>query len=206
MAAAHMPAVISASSAPNGSSIRTRRARCGSGGVANHDQARISNPDQVEEGDQSANLIHVEITGLRNNRGQVYCQLFQSAEGFPSNAGGNAASTASTITNRRAECDFENEDSGSYADPGVSRRGQHPCARAEPERHSPRGRGTIEQPQGFFRTTGLRRGEVSLQNRQAGSDDQRELSVTQLADATRSFSPAPMRTPAWPDSRLWTAR
>ena len=83
--------------------------------LPDHDQARISNPDQVEEGDQSGNLIHVEITGLRNNRGQVYCELFQSAEDFPSNTRGNAASTASTITNRRAECDFENEDSGSYA-------------------------------------------------------------------------------------------
>ena len=34
---------------------------------------------------------------------------------FPSNTHGNAASTASTITNRRAECDFENQDPGSYA-------------------------------------------------------------------------------------------
>jgi uncharacterized protein (DUF2141 family) len=83
--------------------------------LPDQNQARISNPDQVEEGDQSENLIHVEITGLRNNRGQVYCQLFQSAEGFPSNTDGNAASTASTITNRRAGCDFENQDSGSYA-------------------------------------------------------------------------------------------
>jgi uncharacterized protein (DUF2141 family) len=83
--------------------------------LPDRDEARISNPDQAEEGDQSGNLIHVEITGLRNNRGQVYCQLFQSAEGFPSNTDGNAASTASTITNRRAACDFENRDSGSYA-------------------------------------------------------------------------------------------
>lgn len=83
--------------------------------LPDRDEARISNPDQAEEGDQSGNLIHVEITGLRNNRGQVYCQLFQSAEGFPSNSDGNAASTASTITNRRAACDFENLDSGSYA-------------------------------------------------------------------------------------------
>jgi len=83
--------------------------------LPDHNEARISNPDQVEEGDQSENLIHVEIAGLRNNRGQVYCELFQSAEGFPSNTEGNAASTASTITNRRAGCDFENQDSGSYA-------------------------------------------------------------------------------------------
>jgi uncharacterized protein (DUF2141 family) len=83
--------------------------------LPDHDEARMSNPDQVEEGDQSENLIHVEIAGLRNNRGQVYCELFQSAEGFPSNTNGNAASTASTINNRRAGCDFENQDPGSYA-------------------------------------------------------------------------------------------
>lgn len=75
--------------------------------------AILSNPNA--EGDQSASLIHVDITGLRNNRGQVYCQLFESAKEFPSNTDGNAASTASTITNRRASCDFENQDSGSFA-------------------------------------------------------------------------------------------
>jgi uncharacterized protein (DUF2141 family) len=83
--------------------------------LPDHDEARMANPDQGEEGDQSENLIHVEIAGLRNNRGQVYCELFQSAQGFPSNTEGNAASTASTITNRRAGCDFENQDPGSYA-------------------------------------------------------------------------------------------
>jgi uncharacterized protein (DUF2141 family) len=83
--------------------------------LPDENEARISNPDQVDEGDQSENRIHVKIAGLRNNRGQVYCQLFQSAAGFPSNIMGNAASTASTITNRRSGCDFENQDPGSYA-------------------------------------------------------------------------------------------
>jgi len=83
--------------------------------LPDQDEARIANSDQDDEGDQSGNLIHVNITGLRNNRGQVYCQLFQSAAGFPLNTNGDAASTASVITNRRAECDFENLDSGPYA-------------------------------------------------------------------------------------------
>jgi uncharacterized protein (DUF2141 family) len=84
--------------------------------LPDQNEARLSNSDQEQEGDQSeGNLIHVEIAGLRNNRGQVYCQLFQSAAGFPSNTDGNAASTASTITNRRAACDFENQDPGAYA-------------------------------------------------------------------------------------------
>jgi len=77
--------------------------------------ASLSNSDQTEDGDQTGSLIHVKIAGLRNNRGQVYCQLSESAAGFPSNSSGNAASTASTITNRRSSCDFENQDPGSYA-------------------------------------------------------------------------------------------
>ena len=80
------------------------------------DEARIYNPDADAGGDQpeNDNLIHVEIAGLRNNRGQVYCLLFQSATGYPANGKGDAASTASTIHNRRAGCDFENQDPGSY--------------------------------------------------------------------------------------------
>jgi uncharacterized protein (DUF2141 family) len=83
--------------------------------LPDQNDARLANSDQEEEGGQSDNLIHVEIAGLRNNRGQVYCQLFESAQDFPSNTDGNAASTASTITNRRAGCDFESQDPGSYA-------------------------------------------------------------------------------------------
>jgi uncharacterized protein (DUF2141 family) len=82
--------------------------------VPDLNQASASDSGQSDQGDQSGNLIHVTIAGLRNNRGQVYCLLFESAEGFPSNNDGNAASTASTITNRRASCDFENQDPGSY--------------------------------------------------------------------------------------------
>lgn len=82
--------------------------------LPDQNEARIST-DQMEEGEDTGNLIHVKIAGLRNNRGQVYCYLFQSAAGFPSNTAGNAASTASTITNRRAGCDFESQDPGAYA-------------------------------------------------------------------------------------------
>jgi uncharacterized protein (DUF2141 family) len=76
---------------------------------------RLSTPES-EAGDenQSGSNIHVEIGGLRNSQGQVYCWLFTSAQDFPGNSRGNAASTASTITNRHAACDFENEDPGSY--------------------------------------------------------------------------------------------
>jgi uncharacterized protein (DUF2141 family) len=83
--------------------------------LPDQNDVRLYNSDQVQEGGQSENLIHVKIAGLRNNRGQVYCELFQSAASFPSNTSGNAASTASTIRNRRAGCNFENQDPGAYA-------------------------------------------------------------------------------------------
>jgi uncharacterized protein (DUF2141 family) len=78
---------------------------------------RLSTPDSEagEDENQAGSNIHVEIGGLRNNRGQVYCWLFTSAQDFPSNGRGYAASTASTITDRHAACDFENQDPGSYA-------------------------------------------------------------------------------------------
>jgi len=83
--------------------------------LPDQNDARLSNSDNEGEGGQAGNIIQVEIAGLRNNRGQVYCQLFQSAQNFPSNTDGNASSSASTITNRHAECDFQNLDPGSYA-------------------------------------------------------------------------------------------
>jgi uncharacterized protein (DUF2141 family) len=77
------------------------------------DQNQATLASSQEE--NQSNLIHVEITGLRNDQGNVYCQLFDSAKGFPSNTQGNAASTASTIANRRATCDFESPEPGPYA-------------------------------------------------------------------------------------------
>jgi uncharacterized protein (DUF2141 family) len=77
---------------------------------------RLSTPDsEAGDEDQAGSNIHVEVGGLRNNRGQVYCWLFTSGNDFPSNGQGGAASTASTITDRHAACDFENQDAGSYA-------------------------------------------------------------------------------------------
>jgi uncharacterized protein (DUF2141 family) len=81
--------------------------------LPNQDEATMAGSGR--EGDQSGNLIHVEITGLRNDQGNVYCQLFDSAKGWPLNTQESAESTASTITNRRASCDFESPDPGPYA-------------------------------------------------------------------------------------------
>lgn len=79
--------------------------------------ASLADSNEDVEGDQSQkqSLIHVEIAGLRNNRGNVYCWLFQSADGFPSNSAGDVESTASTISNRHSSCDFESPQPGNYA-------------------------------------------------------------------------------------------
>ena len=155
----------------------TRRARCGASRVAGSRRGKNFQPTRCEEGEQSGNLIHVKIAGLRNNRGQVYCYLFQSAAGFPSNTEGNAASTASTITNRRAACDFENQDPGSYAILVFHDEDSTHVLELNPNGTPREGVGLSNNPQGSLRTTRLRRGEVSLPNRQAESDDQRELSL-----------------------------
>jgi uncharacterized protein (DUF2141 family) len=83
--------------------------------LPDQNDARLASSNEADEGGQAANLIHVDIEGLRNNRGQVYCQIFQSARNFPSNSDGNVPTTASTIANRRAACDFQNVEPGSYA-------------------------------------------------------------------------------------------
>lgn len=53
-----------------------------------------------------ANLIHVEVGGLRNSKGQVVCALYSSADGFPKNRDKALAQTKSPISNAQAVCEF----------------------------------------------------------------------------------------------------
>jgi uncharacterized protein (DUF2141 family) len=59
--------------------------------------------------------IHVDITGLISDKGQVQCALFASTEGFPKNSSKAVAHTSSSISNRHASCDFANVAPGNYA-------------------------------------------------------------------------------------------
>ena len=45
----------------------------------------------------SSDVIHVEISGLRNDKGQVLCALFTSAKDFPKNGDKAVAQTATSI-------------------------------------------------------------------------------------------------------------
>jgi uncharacterized protein (DUF2141 family) len=59
--------------------------------------------------------IHVEIVGLRNDNGQVLCDLFSSASDFPRKRDKAVAHGSSAITNRHAVCEFLGAAPGTYA-------------------------------------------------------------------------------------------
>jgi uncharacterized protein (DUF2141 family) len=61
------------------------------------------------------NQIHVEIAGLRNDKGQVVCDLFSSAADFPKKRDKAVAHATSVITNRHAVCEFAGVAPGTYA-------------------------------------------------------------------------------------------
>lgn len=150
--------------------------------------ATLSNPNQEAEGGQSESLIHVDITGLRNNRGQVYCQLFESAQDFPSNTDGNAASTASTITNRRASCDFENQDSGSYAILVFHDEDSSHVLELNPNGSPREGLGLSNNPTAASALPGYDAAKFDYRNGTLNLTINVNYPATELADATRSSS------------------
>jgi uncharacterized protein (DUF2141 family) len=62
-------------------------------------------------------VIHVEISGLRNDNGQMLCALYSSAqaEAFPKKADKAVARLTAKIADRRAVCDFAGVAPGIYA-------------------------------------------------------------------------------------------
>ena len=52
------------------------------------------------------NVIHVEVSGLRNDKGQMLCALFSSADAFPKKADKAVARLTAKIAERKAICDF----------------------------------------------------------------------------------------------------
>jgi uncharacterized protein (DUF2141 family) len=61
------------------------------------------------------NQIHVEIGGLRNDKGQAVCSLFSSAGDFPRKTDKALAHSAAVISNRHATCEFPGVAPGTYA-------------------------------------------------------------------------------------------
>lgn len=61
------------------------------------------------------NVIHVDILGLRNDKGQVLCALYSSADGFPTKSDKAQAHAKSAISAGRGACDFPGIAPGTYA-------------------------------------------------------------------------------------------
>jgi uncharacterized protein (DUF2141 family) len=61
------------------------------------------------------NQIHVEIVGLRNDKGQVLCALFSSAGDFPKKTDNALSRATSVISNRQAVCEFPGIPPSTYA-------------------------------------------------------------------------------------------
>jgi uncharacterized protein (DUF2141 family) len=62
-----------------------------------------------------ANIVHVEIRGLRNDKGKVFCALYSSPDGFPKNSEKAVARVNSVISDKQALCEFSGIVPGIYA-------------------------------------------------------------------------------------------
>ena len=60
-------------------------------------------------------LIHVDVMGLRNNKGQVLCALYASAKGFPKDPQKAIHRLTSSISDKKASCEFSLIEPGDYA-------------------------------------------------------------------------------------------
>jgi len=60
-------------------------------------------------------VIHVDVVGLRNSKGQVLCALYASAEGFPKDSQKAILRQTSSISEKSASCEFSGMAPGTYA-------------------------------------------------------------------------------------------
>ena len=60
-------------------------------------------------------VIHVDVVGLRNNKGQIFCALYASAEGFPKDRQKAIHRDTSSISDKKASCEFSLIEPGTYA-------------------------------------------------------------------------------------------
>ncbi len=73
--------------------------------------ARAANPNS----EPAANVVHVDVSGLHNDTGQVVCALFASPNGFPHDFDKALMHTTVAISNQHAACEFHEVKPASYA-------------------------------------------------------------------------------------------
>ena len=64
---------------------------------------------------RAEDLIHIEVVGLHNSKGQVGCSLYPSAEGFPNKPDKAVRNIMVPIKDQKAVCDFKGLAKGTYA-------------------------------------------------------------------------------------------
>ena len=62
-----------------------------------------------------AELIRVEVSGMRNDKGQIVCALFSSAPDFPKNGDKAVAHAKALISHGHSACEFPGVPPGRYA-------------------------------------------------------------------------------------------
>jgi uncharacterized protein (DUF2141 family) len=60
-------------------------------------------------------VIHVDVVGLRNNKGQVFCALYALAEGFPKDRQKAIRRDTSSISDKKASCELSLIEPGTCA-------------------------------------------------------------------------------------------
>lgn len=60
-------------------------------------------------------VIYVEVVGLRNDKGRVFCALYSSADGFPKDSQKAIGRDTSSISDQKASCAFSGIAPGTYA-------------------------------------------------------------------------------------------
>jgi uncharacterized protein (DUF2141 family) len=63
----------------------------------------------------AGDMIRVEVSGFRSDKGQVVCSLFASADGYPKKDEKAVAHAKGTITDKKGTCEFAAPATGTYA-------------------------------------------------------------------------------------------
>lgn len=69
----------------------------------------------VSEGFAQAGGLHIEVTGLRNDKGKVLISIYNSAKGFPETVTDAVFKAAAKLKNGKAIFNIENVKPGDYA-------------------------------------------------------------------------------------------